>query len=107
VCCCREEGGRFPAYPSPTSLLCATVHVIHACTAAGKKAGGKKKKGLTLTPEQTVHLVRITGCLKFLSLLNVNRYRIAKLGALKVGGCVGRVGAGLCVVRTVNVVGQG
>lgn len=60
------------------------------CVSAGKKGagGGKKKKGLSLTPEQTVHLVRITGCLKFLSLLNTNRYRIAKLGALKVGGVV-------------------
>mmetsp|Transcript_37614 Transcript_37614/g.94986 ORF Transcript_37614/g.94986 Transcript_37614/m.94986 type:complete len:633 (-) Transcript_37614:222-2120(-) len=46
----------------------------------GKKKGGKKK-GLTLTPEQTQLLVRVTGALKFLSLVNVNRYRIAKLGA--------------------------
>lgn len=38
---------------------------------AKKKAGGKKKKGLALTPEQTVNLTNITGCLKFLSLVSL------------------------------------
>ena len=41
-----------------------------------------KKKGLQLSPEQVSALTSITGCLKFLSLINSNRYRIANLGSL-------------------------
>ena len=35
---------------------------------AAKKKG--KKKGLTLTPEQTEALARVTGCLKFLTMVS-------------------------------------
>lgn len=42
---------------------------MHVATHAGKKKGAKKKKGLSLTPEQTHNLVRITGALKFLCLV--------------------------------------
>lgn len=48
----------------------------------GKKGQKAKKKGLKLEPEQEAALVNITGCLKFLSTSNMDRYRIAKLGAV-------------------------
>eukprot|EP00198_Chlamydomonas_reinhardtii_P011115 XP_001700452.1 predicted protein [Chlamydomonas reinhardtii] len=47
---------------------------------AGKKKN--KKKGLTLTPEQSAALTRLLGVVKILSTTNINRYRIAHLDAL-------------------------
>ncbi|GAX73803.1 hypothetical protein CEUSTIGMA_g1254.t1 [Chlamydomonas eustigma] len=49
----------------------------------GKKKKKGKKKGLTLTSEQTEALISITGCLKFLTMVATNRYRVAQLGAAK------------------------
>lgn len=57
------------------------VDANHVPPAAKKKKA--KKKGLSLTPEQIEALTNIVGCLKFLSLVNTNRYRIAHLYGAK------------------------
>jgi hypothetical protein len=46
-----------------------------------KKGKGKGKAKLTLSPEQIEATTRIVGCLKFLTMVNANRYRAAQLGA--------------------------
>ena len=48
---------------------------LNSDTKTGGAGGGagKKKKGLALSPEQTLTLTRITGALKFMSLININR----------------------------------
>jgi hypothetical protein len=57
--------------------------LLHTATSSGKNKKKGKKKGLTLTPEQTEALINITGCLKFLTMVATNRYRVAQLGAAK------------------------
>lgn len=52
---------------SQSIQLC--LHTSTTTTPSGKKKG--KKKGLTLTPEQIQLLVRVTGILKFLSLVRL------------------------------------
>uniref|UniRef100_A0A7R9V3G5 Armadillo repeat-containing protein 8 n=1 Tax=Chlamydomonas euryale TaxID=1486919 RepID=A0A7R9V3G5_9CHLO len=59
------------------------VVLLKAAMSSGdtvKKAKGKKK-GLSLTPEQSEAAKRIVGCLKFLTMVNANRYRVAQIGA--------------------------
>ena len=48
---------------------------------AGSKKG-KKSKGLVLTALQETALVAITGALRFLTLLDVNKARLQQLGAV-------------------------
>lgn len=60
------------------------------CTQGGKgkggkaKGGGKKgKKGMQLLPEQEAALLRITGCLRHLSMLDTDKCRIARCDVAK------------------------
>lgn len=41
------------------------------------------RKKLVLSPEQIEAATRIVGCLKFLTMVNTNRYRVAQLGAAR------------------------
>ncbi|KAL6762640.1 hypothetical protein V8C86DRAFT_577455 [Haematococcus lacustris] len=86
---CLYQLCQVPEYMHAISARLAThrlvpllLKVMGYDSAAGKKGKVKKKK-LALEGEQLQAAIRITGALKFLSLLNIERYRIAKLGALK------------------------
>ena len=48
--------------------------------AASKK--GKKSKGLALTAMQETALLALTGALRFLTLMDVNKVRLQQLGAV-------------------------
>lgn len=62
--------------------LVPLISIVMQAEGDAKKKKGKKK-GLNISPEQIEALTRVTGCLKFLTMVNTNRYRVAQLGATK------------------------
>ena len=64
--------------------LCPLIQVILQADGDAKKKKGGKKKGMALSDEQLEALTNVTGCLKFLTMVNTNRYRVAQLGATKI-----------------------
>ncbi|PNW70307.1 hypothetical protein CHLRE_17g714400v5 [Chlamydomonas reinhardtii] len=65
-----------------THRILAQVKAVAAPKPAPEGKKKNKKKGLTLTPEQSAALTRLLGVVKILSTTNINRYRIAHLDAL-------------------------